>query len=214
MKDRILAHMGSLLGGVVHNLNTPLMWVMGRAQLIQSRAGRIESLRELSDDELALFKEKTEKDISSILEGAEKIDAILKGLGYKIQMVNEGYTSVELREYLEMETSFLLADMRFKHDTKRDIQLDTRSYYAKVDYNALSCAFTGVINAIMDHTEKGRTIRVSLENGAIHILCPEMRVDDASRRDIDDACSALATHADIFTDDTDGLHVTITLKDL
>ncbi|HON95743.1 MAG TPA: histidine kinase dimerization/phospho-acceptor domain-containing protein, partial [Deltaproteobacteria bacterium] len=115
MKDRILAHMGSLLGGVVHNLNTPLMWVMGRAQLIQSRTERVESYRELSDEDLATFREKNTKDISSILEGAEKIDAILKGLGYKIQMVNEGYTSVELREYLEMETNFLLADMRFKH---------------------------------------------------------------------------------------------------
>ncbi|HPE45275.1 MAG TPA: hypothetical protein PK380_05330, partial [Deltaproteobacteria bacterium] len=142
MKDRILAHMGSLLGGVVHNLNTPLMWVMGRAQLIQSRTERVESYRELSDEDLATFREKNTKDISSILEGAEKIDAILKGLGYKIQMVNEGYTSVELREYLEMETNFLLADMRFKHDTKREIQLNSRSRYAKVDYNALSCAVT------------------------------------------------------------------------
>nr|HPJ08060.1 hypothetical protein [Deltaproteobacteria bacterium] len=194
MKDRILAHMGSLLGGVVHNLNTPLMWVMGRAQLIQSRTERVESYRELSDEDLATFREKNTKDISSILEGAEKIDAILKGLGYKIQMVNEGYTSVELREYLEMETNFLLADMRFKHDTKRDIQLNTRSHYAKVDYNALSGAFTGVINAIMDHTEKGRTIKVALENGVIHILCPEMKAGDAFRSAINDACSALMTH--------------------
>ncbi|HNQ86552.1 MAG TPA: hypothetical protein PLP82_11135 [Deltaproteobacteria bacterium] len=214
MKDRILAHMGSLLGGVVHNLNTPLMWVMGRAQLIQSRTERVESYRELSDEDLATFREKNTKDISSILEGAEKIDAILKGLGYKIQMVNEGYTSVELREYLEMETNFLLADMRFKHDTKREIQLNSRSRYAKVDYNALSCAVTGIINAIMDHTDKGRTIRVSLENGIIHLGCPEMKLDDASRREVDDACGALREHADICADDTDGLQVTIALKDL
>ncbi|MCU0577211.1 MAG: hypothetical protein MUD15_10360, partial [Desulfobacterota bacterium] len=126
MKDKILAHMGSLLGGVVHNLNTPLMWVMGRAQLIQSRNERIPSYKALSDEELVKLREKNDKDISSILEGAEKIDAILKGLGYKIQMVNEGHTSVELREYLEMETNFLLADMRFKHDTKREIRLNSR----------------------------------------------------------------------------------------
>lgn len=214
MKDKILAHMGSLLGGVVHNLNTPLMWVMGRAQLIQSRAERFESFRDLSDEEFTTFREKNDKDISSILEGAEKIDAILKGLGYKIQMVNEGYTSVELREYLEMETNFLMADMRFKHDTKREIQLNSRSHYAKVDYNALSAAVTGVINAIMDHTEKGRTIRISLENGVIHLACPDMKPDDASRMEIGDACHALMSQADIFTDDTEGLHVTITLKDL
>ena len=214
MKDRILAHMGSLLGGVVHNLNTPLMWVMGRAQLIQSRNERIPSYKALSDEELVKLREKNDKEISSILEGAEKIDAILKGLGYKIQMVNEGHTSVELREYLEMETNFLLADMRFKHDTKREIRLNSRSHYAKVDYNALSGAVTGVINAVLNRTEKGRTIRVSLENGAIHLCCPDMKLDDTSRREIDDACGALSAQADIFTDDTDGLHVTITLKDL
>ena len=214
MKDRILAHMGSLLGGVVHNLNTPLMWVMGRAQLIQSRTERIESYRDLSDDELATFREKNDKDISSILEGAEKIDAILKGLGYKIQMVNEGYTSVELREYLEMETTFLMADMRFKHDTRRELQVNARSHYAKVDYNALSCAVTGIINAFMDHTGKGRTIRVTLENGVIHLACPEMTLDGDARREIDDACSELRKHAEIFADGTGGAHVTITLKDL
>ena len=127
MKERNLAHMGSLLGGVVHNLNTPLMWVMGRAQLLQSRNERFETFKNLPQDDLIKIKEKNDKDISSILEGAEKIDGILKGLGYKIQMVNEGYTSVELREYLEMETNFLLADMRFKHDTKREIWLNSRS---------------------------------------------------------------------------------------
>ena len=107
-----------------------------------------------------------------------------------------------------------MADMRFKHDTKREIQLNSRSHYAKVDYNALSAAVTGVINAIMDHTEKGRSIRISLENGVIHLACPEMNPDEASRREIEDACSALTTHADIFTDDSEGLHVPLTLKDL
>jgi signal transduction histidine kinase len=214
MKEQILAHMGSLLGGVVHNLNTPLMWVMGRAQLIQSRNERIESLKDLSKDDLAKIKEKNEKDISSILEGAEKIDSILKGLGYKIQMVNEGYTSVELREYLEMETNFLLADMRFKHDTKREIRLNSRSCYAKVDYNALSGAVTGIINAMMDHTDKGRTIRISLENGVIHLVCPELKLGEESRAQIDACSRELTALADIFVDDSEGAHVSITLKDL
>lgn len=214
MKDTILAHMGSLLGGVVHNLNTPLMWVMGRAQLLQSRNERLELLKDLSDEDLAKNREKNNKDIASILEGAEKIDSILKGLGYKIQMVNEGYTSVELKEYLEMETNFLMADMHFKHDTKRELQLNTRSHYVKIDYNALSGAVTGVINAMIAGTDKGRTIRIALENGVIHLACPEMKVDEASRDRIDTSCRELSAHADILVDDAQGLRVSITLKDL
>jgi len=214
MKEKNLAHMGSLLGGVVHNLNTPLMWVMGRAQLLQSRNERFETLKNLSEEELAANKQKNDKDIASILEGADKIDSILKGLGYKIQMVNEGYTSVELREYLEMEVNFLMADMRFKHDTKRDIQYGPRSHYAKVDYNALSGAVSGTINAMMDHTEKGRSIKISLDNGVIQISCVELKADDKVRRVIDEACRDLIPAADVLVDDTDGLKVTIALKDL
>jgi signal transduction histidine kinase len=214
MRERNLAHMGSLLGGVVHNLNTPLMWVMGRAQLLQSRNENFETFKDLPEEDLAKIREKNDKDISSILEGAEKIDGILKGLGYKIQMVNEGYTSVELREYLEMEINFLMADMRFKHDTKREIQLGPRSCYAKVDYNALSAAVSGTINAVMDLTDKGRTIRISLDSGVINISCPDLKAVEEVRKEIDAACSGLTTRADIIIDDTDGLRVSIALKDL
>lgn len=213
MKERNLAHMGSLLSGVVHNLNTPLMWVMGRAQLIQSRIERLPSSNGQSREELASIREKNLKDIGSIIEGAEKIDAILKGLGYKIHMVNEGFAAVELREYLEMETSFLMADMRFKHDTRRIIDLGTASHYTKVDYNALSAAVTGVIEAMMDRTEKGRTIRISLNGGVIHLGCPEMRLDDESRRAIEEAVAALSPQADIFVDGSDGLAVSIAIRD-
>jgi len=214
MKEKNLAHMGSLLGGVVHNLNTPLMWVMGRAQLLQSRNERLESLNGLTEDELARIREKNNKDITSILEGAEKIDSILKSIGYKIQMVNEGYTSVELREFLEMEVNFLMADMHFKHETKREIQYGPRSYYAKVDYNALSGAVSGTINAMMGHSEKSRTIRISLDNGIIHLACPELKLSDDIRSEIESACKDLMPAADVLLDDIEGLTVTIALKDV
>lgn len=215
MKEKNLAHMGSLLGGVVHNLNTPLMWVMGRAQLLQSRNERlVELLKGIPEEELIKIRDKNDKDIASILEGAEKIDGILKGLGYKIQMVNEGYTSVELREYLDMEVNFLMADMRFKHDTKRDIQVGPRSHYAKVDYNALSGAVSGAINAIMDHTEKGRNLKISLDNGVIHIGCSDLKDSGEARREIEQACSDLMKEADIIFDEADGLSVSIALKDV
>lgn len=214
MKDRMLAHIGSLTGGVVHNLNTPLMWVMGRAQLIQARNEGLESLRDMAPEEIAKVREKNDKDIRSILEGADKIDFILKALGFKIQMVNEGYTSVELREYLDMELNFLMADMRFKHDTKREVSMDSRSYYAKVDYNALSGAVTGVINAMLSRTERGRTIRIALENGVIHLSCPEMMLTDETKEEIDAACRNLMPVADIMLDDGQGLKVSIALKDL
>jgi signal transduction histidine kinase len=214
MKEANFARIGSLMGGVVHNLNTPLMWVMGRAQLIQSRNEKLATLTSLSSEELIQLREKNDKDITSILEGAEKIDAILKALGFQVQMVNEGYTSVELHEYLEMELNFLQADMRFKHESKREVHLDSRTYYAKVDFNALSGAVTGVIDAMMSHTDRGRTLRISLEGGVIHLFCPEMALTEEARSEIDAACMDLRPMADIIVDDGDGLKVSLALKDL
>ena len=214
MKERNLALMGSLMGGLVHNLNTPLMWIMGRAQLIQSRNERLESLHGLPIEEIAKTKEKNDKDIRSILDGAEKIDSILKPIGYKVQMVSEGFTSVEIREYLEMELSFFMADMRFKHETKREIYMDSRSYYAKVDYNALSGAVIGIMNMMMTNTDKGRTLRISLEAGVINLTCPEMKLTDDVQREIDSVCRDLMPVADIMVDEGQGLKVSIALRDL
>lgn len=213
MKEKVLAHIGSLMGGMVHNLNTPLMWVMGRSQLIQSRNERLDGARDLKADAVKEIREKNGKDIRSIQEGADKIDQILKSLGYKIQMAGEGCTSIELKEYLEMEVSFLMADMRFKHETKREVNAGSRSCYVKGDYNALSYAVTGIINSIMKATDKGRTLRVALDNGAIRIGCPELAFSDGVRQEIEDILACMKGTADIAIDGTNGFEVSMWMKD-
>lgn len=213
MKEKVLAHIGSLVGGLVHNLNTPLMWIMGRSQLIQSRNEKFDSLRDLPDDQLAAYREKNEKDLRSIQEGAEKIDEALKALAYKIQMVSEGHTSVELREYLEMELNFLMADMRFKHETKRDVNLGDRSCYIKTDYCALSCAITGIIGEIMNATPRGRSVSIALENGAIRIGCPELAFGPEVKSAVEGVCAGLQGRADVAFEEAGGFAVSLWLKD-
>jgi two-component system, NtrC family, sensor kinase len=214
MKEKVLAHIGSLVGGLVHNLNTPLMWIMGRAQLLQSRSEKYDSFRDIPEDQLAVLKEKNDKDLRSIQEGAEKIDSILKALGYKIQMVSEGHTSIELREYLDMELNFLMADMRFKHETKRDVKLSPRSCYVKTDYCALSYAFTGIITEIINATPKGRSLSITLEDGAIRIGCPELTPGPEVRGAVEELCSGLKERADIAFGEGGAFEVSLWLKDL
>lgn len=214
MREKLLAHIGSLMGGLVHNLNTPLMWIMGRAQLVQSRNEKLGAIKDLSEGDLSMLKEKNGKDIRSIQEGADKIDQILKSLGYKIQMINEGYTSIELKEYLEMELNFLMADMRFKHETRREVKLDSRSCYVKSDYCALSYAFTGIINTIINATEKGRMMRFALDNGTIRIGCPELDLSPEVKQEVENILYGLKERADIAIDGTNGFEVSLWIKDL
>ncbi len=213
MKEKVLAHIGSLMGGLVHNLNTPLMWIMGRAQLLQSRSEKIDSFRTMPDEEFSVIKEKNLKDLRSIQEGADKIDYILKALGYKIQMINEGYTSIELKEYLDMEMNFLMADMRFKHETKKEIKIDSRSCYVKSDYSALSCAVTGIITLFMDSTERGRTLFIGMENSMIRIGCPDLKATPEIRQQAQDLCSGLKERADVTMDESNGFEVSLWIKD-
>ena len=213
MKEKVLAHIGSLVGGLVHNLNTPLMWIMGRSQLIQSRNEKFDSLRDLPDDQVAALREKTQKDLRSIQEGAEKIDEALKALAYKVQMVSEGHTSVELREYLEMELNFLMADMRFKHETKREVKVAPRACYVKTDYCALSYAFTGIIDEIIKSTPRGRSLNISLENGAIRIGCPELAFGPEVKSAVEGVCTGLQGRADVAFEEAGGFAVSLWLKD-
>jgi signal transduction histidine kinase len=213
MKDKLYAHVGSLMGGMVHNLNTPLMWVMGRAQLIESRNDRIEMLSDLSEEEFLTIREKNSKDISSIQDGADRIDQILKSLGYKIQMISEGHTSIELREYLQMEIDFLMADMRFKHETNREITLDSRSHYVKSDYNALSYAVIGIINTILASTPKGRTLRIVLDDGVIRLGCQDMVVTSEIKQEIEQLCQGLDENADIILEGSEEFEISLCMKD-
>ncbi|MEA3223842.1 MAG: hypothetical protein U9P49_11860 [Thermodesulfobacteriota bacterium] len=214
MKERVFSHTGSLLGGVIHNLNTPLMWIMGRAQLIEARNETLEDLKTLPMEEIEEIKKKNNKDIASIIEGAEKINDILKALTYKTQMADEGFTVIDLREYLKMETDFLMADMRFKHQTKTEIIIDeTKSSYIRTDYNVLSSAITGIINTIINSTENGRTLKILLESGIIKIICPDITMDPEIKKEMDVVCKRLYDTADIYIDDTNGIDMSIKIKE-
>lgn len=212
-RQRVLNHAGSLLGGMVHNLNTPLMWIMGRSQLIETRNDMLSEMDGMSPEEISKIAKKNREDLASILEGAEAINSILKAVSYKIQMAQGEIESVDLREYLRMETDFLMADMRFKHDTKRELQIDTQgSCYVKIDYNVLSSAFVEAIDAIIDSTDKGRVIKIALDGSAVKIVCPDARPETKIKDRLDSIFKELSSVADVYVDDSHGVSVSIQVR--
>ncbi len=213
MKENVLGHTASLLGGVIHNLNTPLMWIMGRSQLLMARNDAWEKLKTMSDEDFFKTKDKNTKDLDSINQGTEKIDAILKNLSYKVQMATEGFAAIEIREYLVNEMDFMLADMRFKHETKLELKIDdSRTFYTKLDYNALSWAMTSIIGIIMGSSEKGRTIRVGFSGDTIVVTCPEIIFNEELKAAVESACASLREYSAVSVCDTEGMTVRMKLK--
>jgi len=213
-KDKVFSHAGALLGGLVHNLNTPLMWIMGRAQLIEARNDMLDKLKELPDEEIQKVKQKNKDDIDSILEGSDRIDSILKAVSYKAQMAQGDVMAIDVKEYLKMEVDFLMADMRFKHETKREILLDAaNSFYARIDYNILSSGLTESINILMDATDKNRTIKITLDNGVIRIACPDAEPLDETKNNLNETLKELSGIADVYLDETDGITISIHIRE-
>ena len=213
MREQVLGHVGTLLGGLIHNLNTPLMWIMGRSQLLQARNETLEKLKDATLEEILKVKEKNNKDIESITQGADKIDHILKAVSYKVQMATEGITAIELKEYLANEMDFMLADMYFKHESKVELDINgAKSHYVKVDYNALSWAVTQTISLIIKATEKGRSLKISLKNGIIAIACKEMTLTPEIRAQIEEACTGLKDAAVVRMHTENGFEITIGIK--
>lgn len=213
MKENVLGHVGTLLGGLIHNLNTPLMWIMGRSQLLQTRNETLEKLKDATLEEILKVKEKNNKDIESIGQGADKIDHILKAVSYKVQMATEGITAIELREYLANEMDFMLADMHFKHESKVELDINgARSHYVKVDYNALSWAVTQTISLIIKATEKGRGLKISFANGIIAIASKEMTLTPEIKTAIEEVCAGLKDAAVIRMHTDNGFEITIGIK--
>ena len=71
----------------------------------------------------------------------------------------------------------------------------------------------GMIDTILSNTEKGRTLRISLDNGIIRIGCKELRVTDEIRQKIDAFCRDFSETAEVITDTADGFLVSVRMKD-
>ncbi len=213
-KQRVLNQAGSLLGGMVHNLNTPLMWIMGRSQLIEARNDMLGEMDGMQAQEIKKIVKKNSEDLASILEGAERINSILKAISYKIQMAQGDIDAIDLREYLRMETDFLMSDMRFKHDTKMELQIDTQgSCYVKIDYNVLSSAVVEAIETIIDNTDKGRVIRIILDGCTVKITCPDAGTETRIKDALGNIFRDLASIADVYVDDSQGISVSIRMSE-
>ncbi|MBU0690202.1 response regulator [bacterium] len=103
--EQRLATIGLLASGVAHNINTPLMGIYGLAQVIKMKHPEIE-------------------DIDGVIAQVERINGIIRNLMWKSRQESQQIAQpIDLNLLLSEELKFLEADLEFKHNVEKKIEL-------------------------------------------------------------------------------------------
>lgn len=103
--EQRLATIGLLASGVAHNINTPLMGIYGLAQVIKMKHPEIE-------------------DIDGVIAQVERINGIIRNLMWKSRQESQQTAQpIDLNLLLTEELKFLEADLDFKHNVEKKIEL-------------------------------------------------------------------------------------------
>ncbi len=160
------ARLGSLLSGMIHNLNNPLNAVMGIAQLMELR---------LPDD----------KDIPRLLKYVDVLADQLRDLTSKVQFEERLPRIDDLPAWLEVEMRFFQVDLGFKHGVAVEVDID-RERFPSVDVPALPMStwlfrFIHWLDGVVDHHQKA-SLRFSAPEPdeplllmELHLIEPEAR---------------------------------------
>lgn len=165
-----LAFTGSLLKGTAHNINTPLSSILGRADIVRLRLGRL--IASIHDQDALQELEKSCRDINLIIDNCNKVSALLKNT------VNRCNTSIQntpqpvniagvLREDLE----FFMSDMEFKHNIEKIFRIDTTMPTIVGAHVHFSNSFTEIIDnaqaAMRDNENKILTVTAQADENSI-----------------------------------------------
>ena len=96
---------GKTLSGLIHNLNTPLMGMSGRIELMQMKFGE-------------------DKNVVQISAQLDRINAMLTSMAYLLDNeISNKDNGFDLQKLLENYFTYLTTDMKFKHKIEKNINL-------------------------------------------------------------------------------------------
>ncbi len=135
------AKYGKILSGVIHNLNTPLMGITGRIELIS-------------------FKMPDLKGLDQITKQLDSINDILSSIAFMVDKdTNVEPLVMDLKELLDKINSFMRANMKYKHrldvvlNLQESIIIDTIPCY-------LQNAVVEILENALDLCDDDKTINI------------------------------------------------------
>jgi|GEM_PF-1666061 len=161
MERHKLSSVGLLAQGIAHNLNTPLGVIMGRSgllkddirQSLQKAAGFLkeQGAPDAAISEIEEAEQQSDRILEIILKQVDNMSSIIRNLmDIGRQRQDAERKKLNVNHILEQELRFLDADMFFKHDITRTIELDPGMPYIEGVYSHFSQSFTNIIRNAMD----------------------------------------------------------------
>jgi PAS domain S-box-containing protein len=164
MEKHKLSSIGLLVQGVAHNLNTPLGVILGRSELLKSEIEEtlpddLPARLEESGDEVAReaagkireAREGTITCLDVILRQVENMSDIIGNMMFKSRQEQDSEKKkISLNQVLQEELTFLEADMYFKHEIEKRIELDPDIPYIDGVYSDFSQSLTNIIRNAID----------------------------------------------------------------
>ena len=144
---------GKLLSGLIHNLNSPLMGLSGRIELLQMKF----------DDE---------KSFNQINTQIDKINDMLTNAAYLLDKDHlDRPIEIDLSKFLENYFFFLNTDTRFKHQIEKELNFQSHLIYINPSdlLNLLHTIIDYLLSFIDDETTIIATNTVEETNPVINI---------------------------------------------
>lgn len=171
LQEHKLAAIGLLASGIAHNLRGPLTSILGFAELLR-------------------MKSPAPEELSLIVSGAEKMNAIIENMLYKAQQEQDtGRRPIDLNRLLQEELTFLEADLEFKHNVKKVYELADTLPSIEGVYSDFSQGLLNIIrnalDAMYDAEEKRLTVRTWWDGEVVGVEISDtgcgIRPEDLSR---------------------------------
>lgn len=139
-----ISAIGMMASGIAHNINSPVMAILGTSQLLMMKSGESEELK-------------------SIMDQAKKISDIVKNLTYKGRSEAEKTpVTLDINRLLREELRFLETDLFFKHNVQKDYQFQEPLPTIQAVYSDFSRSLGNIIRNSLDAMYQSPTKKLTV----------------------------------------------------
>jgi len=147
------AKYGKLFSGIIHNLNSPIMGVSGRLELIG-------------------FRQPDLKGLDKITTQLDKINEILSSISFLVEKdMNNDIRELDIKEVMEKIDKLYFANMKYKHKMSVETNFEN-SLLIKTKPTSLINSITTIIEDVVEKCDDDSkmTLSYNSEDGSINIL--------------------------------------------